>query len=261
MALVRALLQADVGDLTVIAGFGGLDVDLTVGYGVVRRLIAAFVGAENAAPLPPAVRWAVETGRVEAWDIDAGILLAALRAAAGGVPFAVWTAGIGTAVADSPLVELAHDTTTGRPLLRVRPLAVDVALLWAQAADTAGNVLRWGPDLGDDALASAADRRIVQVERLVTTSEVERHPERVSDWQADAVVVAPLGTYPFASTALNDDLAWMRAYAERVAQLRADPDREWADLRGAIHELLRLDGDDDAFLVGVGVPQLRRMLE
>jgi glutaconate CoA-transferase subunit A len=257
---VRALLQAGPGDLTVIAGFGGLDVDMAVGYGVARRLIAPFVGAEGVAPLPPAVRWAVETGRVEAWDIDEGILLTALQAAADRLPFSAWTSGIGTAAAENPLVEPAHDAAAEVPYLRIRPLEVDVALLWAEAADPTGNVLRWGPDFGDEVLARAADVRIVQVERVVTPEVLAKSPDRITPWRADAVVVAPLGTYPFASTALSDDIAWMSDYCARVDQARADPDGDWADLRATIGDLLALDGDDDAFLERVGVAQLRRML-
>jgi glutaconate CoA-transferase, subunit A len=257
-ALVRALMQAAPGDLTLVAGFGGLDVDLAVAHGGVRRLIAAFVGAEGAAPLPPGVRWAVEEGYVEAWDIDEGVLLAALRAAAQRLPFSVWTAGIGTAAADNPLVERDTDPLSGKPYLKIRPLEIDVALLWAEGADEDGNVLRWGPDFGDEAFANAADLRIVQVERVLSTDVLARTPDRVSAWQADIVVSAPLGTYPFASTTLNDDLAWMVAYRELVERTRVDSD--WSALHSAVGELLALDGDDDAFLERVGVKRLRELM-
>ena len=258
MALVRALMQSAANGLTVVAGFGGLDVDLVVACGAVRRLIAAFVGAEGAAPLPPAVRWAVETGQVEAWDIDEGVLLAALRASAQRLPFSVWTAGIGTAAADNPLVEQDTDDRFGQPYLKVRALEIDVALLWAEAADADGNVLRWGPDFGDEAFANAAQTRIVQVERVVPTELLVRTPDRVGPWQADIVVSAPLGTYPFAGNSLNDDLTWLTAYGELVERLRADGDV--AQLHDAIGELLVLNGDDDAFLERVGVTRLRELM-
>lgn len=258
MALVRALLQAAPGELTLVAGFGGLDVDAAVAYGGVRRLIAPFVGAEGAAPLPPGVRWATEQGHIEAWDIDEGILLAALRAAAQRLPFSVWTAGIGTAAADNPLVERDTDPLSGRPYLKIRPLEIDVALLWAEAADADGNVLRWGPDFGDEAFANAAEVRIVQVERVVSTAVLSRTPDRVSPWQADIVVSAPLGTYPFASTALNDDVSWLSAYRETVERLREHDD--WQALHNAIADLLALDGDDDAFLARAGVRRLRELM-
>ena len=259
MALVRALLQAELRDLTVVSGFGSMEMDILAGSGMAKRLIAAFIGAEGVGGLPPLTRWACETGRIEAWDVDEGLLLTAWRAAAQNLPYATWRSGLGTDAVNNPLTETAIDGATGQTYLKVRPLPVDVCLYWAEAADTEGNVLRWGPDFGDIALAEASALRIVQVEQLVSTRRLAQHPDRVSPWQADVVLVSPLGTYPFASTVLNDDVAWLKRYVDTMSELRSR-DGDSAAVSAALNTLLCLDGDDHAFLESVGVRRLRELM-
>ena len=106
MALVRALMQKRPKDLTIVAGFGSFDIDMLIGAGVAKRLIAAFIGAEGVSGLPQLTRWACETGRVEAWDFDEALLLIALRAAAQRVPYTTWRLGLGTDAVVNPLVEM-----------------------------------------------------------------------------------------------------------------------------------------------------------
>ena len=176
------------------------------------------------AGVPPLLGWAVEQKRIDAWDIDEGILLTALRAASQKLPYATWRCGLGTDAANNPLCQMATDAGTGLPYLKIRPLDIDVALTWAEAADTDGNVLRWGPDFGDGGFADAAALRIVQVERIQSTEQLGRSPDRVAPWQADVVIAAPLGTHPFASTSLIDDLSWLTHYVSTMAALRKQGD-------------------------------------
>ena len=258
MALVRALLQRKPRELTLVSGFGGMEIDMLVGAGVACRLIAAFIGTEGASGLPPLTRWVCEQGRIDAWDIDEGLLLTALRAAAQKVPYATWRCGLGTHAVVNPLAELASDEASGTPYLKVKPLPLDVCLYWAEAADQDGNVLRWGPDFGDLGLADASAVRIVQVERIVPTRRLQQAPDRVTPWQADVVVASPLGTYPFASTVLQDDLAWLQAYMFRMADLHKRGD--WSAVMPALTQLLRLNGDEHGFLESVGVARLRELM-
>ena len=258
MALVRALLQSDLKDLTLVSGFGGMEMDMLAGSGMVRRLIAAFVGNEGVSGLPPLTRWACETDRIDAWDVDEGLLLVAWRAAAQNLPYAIWRGGMGTHATKNPLTEEAVDEATGIHYLKVKPIRLDVSLYWAEAADTEGNVLRWGPDFGDIALVEASALRIVQVERIVPTRRLAQAPDRVMPWQADIVVASPLGTYPFASTTLNDDPHWLNTYMKIMSNLHKEGD--WEKVRPALRSLLCLDGDGDAFLEAVGVRRLRELM-
>lgn len=258
MALVRALVRSGVTDLTVVGLTSGLDLDLLVAAGAVRTLSAAYVGAEDVIGLPPAIRWAAEEGRLDVWETEEGIHLASLRARAQKLPYATWTGGVGTAVTAHPLVEEAVDGLTRATYLKVRPMRVDAALVWAEAADEEGNLLLWGPDLGDDALRNAADVRIAQVERIVPTSVLARHPDRVMAWAADVVVPAPLSTHPFSSTVLREDPEWLLAYGRAVTEARRAGGP--GVLRAFLDTWVRGVDGEDGYLEQVGLRRLRELM-
>jgi len=85
MALIRALLRSPVKDLTVVA-YGGADVGMLCAAGKVKKLIFAFVSLDFI-PLEPYFRAARQSGSIEIMEIDEGMLLLGLRAAAMRAPF------------------------------------------------------------------------------------------------------------------------------------------------------------------------------
>lgn len=254
MAVIRALIRAGRRGLTLAGLTNGLELDLLVAAGCARVLSAAYVGAEEIVGLPPAIRWAAEEGRLEIWECEEGIHLAMLRARALKLPYTTWAGTVGTAPTSHPLVEEAVDDATGKPYLKVRALTVDVGVVWADAADEDGNLLLWGPDMGDEWVRNAADLRIAQVERIVPTSVLSRHPDRVMPWGAEIVVRAPLSTHPFASTALAVDDVWLQAYAEAVTAARKAGDPE--ALAEFMSEWIRSPADEAAYLEKVGLSRL-----
>jgi len=258
MALVRALIRSGVSDLTVVGLTSGLDLDLLVAAGAAGTLSAAYVGAEDIVGLPPGIRWAAEEKRLEVWESEEGIHLASLRARALKLPYTTWSGTLGTSPTSHPLVEQAVDETTGAHYLKVRPLKVDAALVWAEAADEDGNLLLWGPDMGDEWLRNAADVRIAQVERIVPTAVLSRHPDRVMPWAAEIVVRAPLSTHPFGSSALRVDDRWILDYASAVGEARkaADPSR----LDAFFDEWVRDVDGEDGYLEKVGMARLRELM-
>lgn len=246
MALVRALIRARTSGLTLAGLTAGLELDMLVAAGSCDRLVAAYVGAERFVPLPPAIRWAAEEDSLEIWENDEGVHLASLRARAQRLPYSTWVGGVGTAVTKHPLVEQAVDERTGAAYLKVRPLRVDVALTWAEAADTEGNVLIWGPDFGDEALRAAAEVRIVQVERIEPTEVLAENPDRVIPWAADVVVCAPRGTHPFAGSSIDLDSDWLVDYGAAVAEARRASNP--AALDAFLDRWIRdVDGEDGYF--------------
>jgi glutaconate CoA-transferase subunit A len=258
MALVRALIRSRVTDLTVVGLTSGLDLDFLVAAGAAGTISAAYVGAEDIVGLPPGIRWAAEEGRIEVWESEEGIHLASLRARALKLPYTTWTGTLGTSPASHPLVETAVDEATGISYLKVRPLKVDTALVWAEAADEDGNLLLWGPDMGDEWLRNAADLRIAQVERIVPTAVLSRHPDRVMPWSAEIVVRAPLSTHPFGSTLLRPDEDWLVAYAKTVTDARkaGDPAR----LEAFFDKWMRDVDGEDGYLDKVGIERLRALM-
>ena len=85
MALVRALLRSPVRDLTIVS-YGGPDVGLLCRAGKVRRVVYAFVSLDSIA-LEPHFRNARQAGTVDTTELDEGMFLLGLQAAAWRVPF------------------------------------------------------------------------------------------------------------------------------------------------------------------------------
>ena len=177
MALVRGLIRRGVRDLTIVAPTGGLDVDLMIAAGAVRRVVTAYIGAEGLASTGPAFRSAVEAGTVEVSELDEGGCVMGLRAAGQKLPFLPWRGGVGTALPDlNPALIEFDDPVRGERLLAIPALELDVALIHADRADSYGNVQILGTAEMDPLLAAAASRVIVQADHIVSNDEIRRQP-------------------------------------------------------------------------------------
>ena len=193
MTLVRALADAGRRDLTVVTFLGSLDVELLLAAGAVAQLHAAAVSLEGAG-LAPCYRHAREDETVAFHEWSEGLLLTSLEAAARGVPSAPAWMGLGS---DLPSVNRwlreGSDPFTGTPVMNVRALDIDIALLHVPRADPAGN-LYVDSDLGPDGLlARAARRTVVSVERC---EDADPRHAAVSRIWVDGVVTAPAGAWP-----------------------------------------------------------------
>ena len=201
MAVIRQIIRRGTRNLTVIgAASAGLEVDLLIGAGCARKVVAPYVGAEALAPIGVFYKAAVERGEIETWECDEGIYYTALRAAALKLPFLPTLAGLGTSLPEvNPDLRLFDDPITGRPLVAVPPLQPDVALIHAAYADPFGNVQFVGSGMGDRAHHRAATTTIVTVERVVPNEEIRRNPIATALWNVDMVVRAPYGSHPYQS--------------------------------------------------------------
>jgi glutaconate CoA-transferase, subunit A len=193
MGLARALAEAGRQDLRVVAFLGSLDVELLLAAGCVAELHAPAV-ALDAAGLAPRFRRAREDGSVRFHEWSEGLLLTSLEAAARGVPSHPAWMGIGSDLpAVNPWLRPGADPFDGTPVMNVRALEIDVALLHVPAADAEGNLYVEG-DLGADGLlARAARRTVVSYER-----GCDRDAPRVavSRLWVDAVVALARGAWP-----------------------------------------------------------------
>ena len=201
MAVIRAIIRRGVRDLTVIgAASAGLEIDMLIGAGCVKKLITAYVGGEGMAPIGPLFKAAVEAGTIDLWECDESIFYAALRAGAQGLPSMPVFGLEGTSYVElnSDLVPYA-DPVTGQAVIAVPALRADVAILHAAQADHFGNVQFVGTGFGDRALYNAADRTLVQVEKVVPVEETRRNPAATAIPFAHGIVRAPFGSHPFAS--------------------------------------------------------------
>jgi glutaconate CoA-transferase subunit A len=102
MALIREILRSDLKDLTVVS-YGGADVGMLCASGKIRKLVFAFVSLDFI-PLEPYFRKARQDGDIDILEIDEGMLLLGLRAAAMGSPFIPTAVGLGTDVVIRPMM-------------------------------------------------------------------------------------------------------------------------------------------------------------
>jgi glutaconate CoA-transferase, subunit A len=246
MALVREICRSPVRDLTVVS-YGGPDVGLLCAAGKVRRLIFGFVSLDGI-PLEPHFRRAREEGRIEAVELDEGMLQWGLYAAGLKLPFLPTRAGLASDVMRiNPDLRTVESPYEDRETLVAMPaLELDVALVHANYADERGNAQVLGPDFYfDDLYCAAAKRRIVSCERIVATSELNRrgcvHTLMLHRGLVDAVVEAPQGAHPTScAPEYGVDHEHLRTYADA-----AEPER-WEAYRDRF-----LTEDEDRYRVEV----------
>lgn len=200
MAFVRELIRQGKKDLTVVAIVNGMAVDWLVAAGCVRRVISGLISFEGMG-LAPNFRHAVESGSIVVEEYSEYLLIARLRAAATNLPFMPTKAGLGTDVIglhpDTTRLEIDH--ASGEPYVACTPLAVDVAVVHAHAADEWGNV-RVDPKLiwMDNEIVNAAATTIVTVESIAPHRSFVAEPHRTiyPRFMIDAVIEVPWGAYP-----------------------------------------------------------------
>ncbi|MEU5592124.1 CoA-transferase [Streptomyces sp. NPDC020298] len=175
MALVRALLRSGIGDLTVVS-YGGPDVGMLAAAGRIRKLVAAFVTLDSV-PLEPRYRAARERGDFELMEVDEGMFMWGLTAAANRLPFLPVRAGIGSDVmrVNPALRTVASPYEDGETFVAMPALRLDAALVHVNRADRLGNGQYLGPDpYFDDLFCEAADAAYVSCERIVDTAELTK---------------------------------------------------------------------------------------
>ena len=200
MALVRELLRSDVKDLTVVA-YGGADVGMLCAAGKVKKVVFAFVSLDFI-PLEPYFREARQAGAIETMEIDEGMMLLGLRAAAWKLPFIPTSIGLGTDIITmNPDLKLIDSPYDDKEWVAMPALNLDVALIHVDRADERGVCQIKGPDhYMDDWFARAAKNTIVSCDELVPTDYFHQEEEaRYVFWeraQTNVVVSIPGGAHP-----------------------------------------------------------------
>jgi glutaconate CoA-transferase subunit A len=223
MALVREILRSELSDLTVVA-YGGADVGMLCAAGKVRKVVFAFVSLDFI-PLEPWFRRARQAGAIEVMEIDEGMFLLGLKAAAMRVPFLPTRVGLGTdALARNPQIKtIVSPYADGREWLAMPALELDAALLHVERADARGVCQVSGPDhYMDDLFARAAHETFVSCDEVVE-SAFFADPARAREvfWERSettGVVHIPGGAHPSSCNPLYGfDVAHFKAYAASAA--------------------------------------------
>jgi glutaconate CoA-transferase subunit A len=216
MALVKALLRSDVTDLHLVT-YGGPEVGILAAAGRLRHLTFAFVSPDVPNPttggsvpgLDPHFRAARQAGSLACTELDEGMLLLGLQAAAWRVPFLPTRVGLGSDLfrLDPGLRTVRSpypgpDGGDGEELVAQPAIPLDAALVHLNVGDARGNAAFTGPDLYfDDLMLEAATEGYVSLERVVPTAELlgaagDVTRMRVSRLFVSGVVDAPGGARP-----------------------------------------------------------------
>ncbi|MEM1113687.1 MAG: CoA-transferase [Pseudomonadota bacterium] len=218
MALVREILRSDLKDLTIVA-YGGADVGMLCAAGKVKKVVFAFVSLDFI-PLEPYFRQARQSGAIEVMEIDEGMMLLGLRAAAWGLPFIPTEVGLGTdIVTQNPSIKVIDSPYDNKEWVAMPALRLDASLIHVNKADTRGVCQINSPDhYMDDWFARAAENTYVSCDELVDTSHFHNESEaRMVHWERAAtsgVVHIPGGAHP--SSCAPDygfDVSHFKAYA------------------------------------------------
>lgn len=236
MSLVRAILRSDLTDLHLVT-YGGIDVGMLCAAGKVAKLTFAFVALDQgrAAILEPHFRRARQTGAVAAREVDEGMFLLGLQAAAWRVPFLPTRVGLGSDLfrldpelrtVRSPYAGPGGGEGEGEELVAVPALALDAALVHLQVGDERGNAAFRGPDLYfDDLFVEAAAHSFVSVERIVPTEKLVDEAGdltrlRINRLFVEGVIEAPNGAHP---TSCDPDYARDEAFQKDYIATAKDP--------------------------------------
>ena len=218
MALVRDILRSSLKDLTVVA-YGGADVGMLCAAGKVKKLVFAFVTLDFV-PLEPYFRIARQGGALEVMEIDEGMFLLGLKAAAMRVPYIPTRIGLGTDVLrHNPGIKLVDSPYDNKQWVAMPALPLDVALLHVDRADARGVCQVKGPDIYmDDLFARASRKTFVSCDELVDSSFFDQGDEaRYVVWERSettGVVHQPCGAHPSSCAPLYGfDAKHFKAYA------------------------------------------------
>ena len=225
MALVQAILRTPARELTVVS-FGGPDVGLLCAAGKLRELVFGFVSLDSI-PYDPHFARARQSGAIAVRELDEGMVVAGLRAAAQRLPFLPVRAGLGSDVLTYypgiRTVRSPYATEEGDDddeLVAMPALHLDMAFVHLNRADAHGNAAYLGPDpYFDDLFCLAARHRVVSCEQIVPTADLVAGaaPQALllNRMMVDAVVEAPGGAgFTSCVPDYGRDEAAQRAYVE-----------------------------------------------
>ena len=198
MAAVFEIIKQGKKDLHIVGREKGIDFELLIKKGCVKKVSSAYVGLEEFG-LAKYFRKGVENGEIEFLEHTCGSIINALRAGSMGIPFIPIKGLFG-----SDLFKVRDDFKeiecpfTGEKLVAIPSIVPDVGIIHCQEADEYGNVRMFGTLFEDIFIAKASKYTIVTVERIISNEEIRKEPEKttIPYFYVDAVVECPGGAKP-----------------------------------------------------------------
>lgn len=202
IAAAHELIRQDKKNLTLSQCIGGMDVDLLVGAGLVKRYIYGGGSLDRFGPLHNVNR-AIEQGKIEV-DEFSGLSMA-MRFLGGslGLPCIPIQSLLGSDLLkallekDKPEVLVTECPFSGEKMVMLKALQPDFAFIHVQKADCEGNALVNGPRWDEEA-AKAADRIVIIADEIISPELTPFLAEevRIPACRVEAVVHQPFGAHP-----------------------------------------------------------------
>lgn len=225
IVVVHELIRQNKRDLTISQGVVGLDTDLLVGAGLVKRLIMGGGSLDRFGPVPNVNR-ARETKSLVCEDYTSLSMCFRYLAGALGLSFIPIKSLLASEVLErleagpgAENVKRMKCPFTGEEYVLLRALTPDVSLVHVQVADRAGNCQIDGPRWENEEQAKSGRRLIVIAEEIVPTEFIQRSPERtiIPGHRVEAVIHQPFGAMPTAVFGRYDyDAEHLRLYVEHA---------------------------------------------
>lgn len=180
--LVKALTDTEAKNLTLVSSDTGnmetTNYDL-LKSGKIKRVIASYIGGN-----PEAGRFLI-TGEAEVQLFPQGTLAEKIRAGGSGLGGVLTPVGIGTIVEEGK----QKFNIEGIEYLLELPLKANVALIKAEKADKAGNLLITGSARNFNVvMATAADYVVAEVSEVLETGEIDPNHVTIPGIFVDAIV-------------------------------------------------------------------------
>ena len=198
MALIRDIVRSDLKNLTVVS-FAGMDADLLIGAGKVKKLITPMMSFEGAPGIAGNYRRARQNGTLEVMELSEQLCRLGLKAAAERLPFYPTRCGLGTDLLKvNPEMATFEAPYTGETLVAMPSLRGNVALIHVNAADPSGYGQILGEPFFDALIARSADKVFLSAERVVPLADLKADPWAVHIGRlwVHGVVEAPYGAHP-----------------------------------------------------------------
>jgi glutaconate CoA-transferase subunit A len=198
MAFLRGLIKSGVKDLELITFFSGIDVDMLIANGSVKKVNSPQVSLDMFG-LAPNFRRAVQGGFVEAPPHSEQTILWGITAAYMNLPFIPSRSPYGSDVMKlHPEYKIIDWAETNEKLVAIPPLKPDLAIIFAQRADANGNTQLEGAEGLDFQFVKAADKTIVLADQVVPPDIIKQNPEKtkIPGFYVDSVVRVPFGAHP-----------------------------------------------------------------
>lgn len=255
MGIIRQIIRKKTRGLTVVAS--GMSLDMLIAGGCVSKVISYYAGGGFGVPVAPSFRRACESGELEVWECEEGILTTGLEAAGKALPYLPWRGGVGTSLPEvNRDLKLIEDPIKGETLIAVPAIKPDLAILHAAESDAYGNVQHYGGTGWLDLfLYRAAKETIVQVEKVISNEDVRANPWATTIASADGIVRMPYGAHPFYSRGYYvQDIEFLRSYID-VAKGQGE------QLQNFLNRYFISPSSHDEYLEEIGIKRLLSLYE